>query len=131
MNRIEKYLNLAKREALKSVNDFRFGAILVVGKGIVSRGYNSFGKTHPLQNRMYPERYGTGLHAEIATLGNLRPYDTSGGELFVYRLRKDGSTGPAKPCNECEKILKTMDISRVFYSVGEINKKLIYCHFYL
>ncbi len=117
MKKITKYMRIARKEAEKSNDEFRFGSVVVAGKNIISRSFNQGSKTHPLQARMYPERVGTGLHAEVAALRGLRPYDVAGGEIYVYRLRDEGIPGKACPCSKCLEIIQSFNISRVFYSM--------------
>lgn len=116
MKRIVRYMRIAKKEALKSNDEFRFGAVLVRGNNIISTGYNQGSKTHPIQANMYPDRINTGLHAEIHTLVGLRPYDSDNSDMFIYRIRDDGSPGSAFPCSQCLIKLKEYNIRRVFYT---------------
>lgn len=40
-----------------------------------------------------------------------------GAVVFVSRTLGDGSLGCAKPCNDCEKVLRTVGVRKVYYSV--------------
>lgn len=93
------------------------GAVVVRGSNVIGRGYNQGWKTHPLQARLYPERPGKGLHAEIAALRGLRPYDVGKGTIYVVRLLSDEVWALAKPCVRCEEVLTEYNITRVFYSI--------------
>lgn len=121
MKRITRYMRIAHKEALKSEDEFRFGAVVVVGKNIVGKGFNQGSKTHPIQAEMYPNRVGTGLHAEIAALRGLRPYDVKNGEMFIYRLKDDGTVGAARPCDKCFEFIQDIGLVRVFFTSGNSN----------
>jgi len=116
--RRSRIMDLAARAARQSSDEFPTGAILIRGKNIVSTGWNQGSKTHPTQFKMYPNRPGTGLHAEIHTLQGLRPYDVQGADLYICRLKATGAYGLSKPCDECLAILKSYMIRRVFFSNG-------------
>lgn len=100
---------LAAREALKSPLRFKLGAVIRDGKHIISKAFN-IDKTHT--------KYGCGrwrtLHAEshaiyraIRSGCNLR-----GSVLYVYRHNRL----LAKPCPDCEKLIRNYGISKVVYS---------------
>jgi len=79
---------------------------------------NSYKKTHPVQEHFArlsgnPERIY--LHAEIAALlkcGTKTPHSIS-----VVRIKKDGSTGLAKPCPACMLAIKQWNIKEVNYTL--------------
>ena len=113
-----KYFRAALKQARGSVDpNFRVGAVLVRSKNIIALGSNGGYKTHPLQAEMYPERHWKGPHAEVMAVKHLRPYDVGGGDLFVYRILKDGKPALAKPCSKCLKFLYSKGVKRVFYTL--------------
>ena len=114
--RARKFIQLAGRWAANSSDEFPIGAVLVRGRNLVSTGWNQGCKTHPTQFRMYPQRPGTGLHAEVHALRALRPYDVAGTDLYVCRLKPTGSYGLAMPCSKCMGVLKDYSVRRVFFS---------------
>lgn len=54
-------------------------------------------------------------HAEQRLLRKL----DKGSEVYVARLRSDGSFGNAKPCKTCQRKLRIKGVSRVFYTISE------------
>lgn len=42
--------------------------------------------------------------------------DWSKVNVFVYRVKKDGGKGMARPCKACEAMLKNMGIKEIYYS---------------
>ena len=93
----------------------RLAAVIHKGKQIFALGINSFEKTHTLQGgsvRQY-------LHAEIAALLKRRYYDDlSSCSITVYR-ESHGKPALAKPCNQCQRIMKSMGIKKVYFSIAQ------------
>ena len=83
---------------------------------IISKGINSYQKTHPMQFRLAnktnrPHR--NYLHAEIAALVKARkePYG-----ILVVRITKSGLIRMARPCNICIMAIREAGIKNVYYS---------------
>lgn len=124
--RILHYLSLARNACYYS--DFvkaRLGAVLIYKGKVVSVGWNST-KTSPLQRQLNryrgynvdaSEAHNT-LHAEVSCLTKAKDLDIDWGRanLFIYRIKKDGSSGLAKPCKGCQALIKSMGIKNVYYS---------------
>lgn len=124
--RINHYLNLARNACYYS--DFmkaRLGAVLIYKGKVMSVGWNST-KTNPLQRQLNKyrgydvdasEAHNT-LHAEVACLTKARDLDIDWGRasIFVYRIKKDGSSGLARPCKGCQALIRSMGIKNVYYS---------------
>lgn len=89
----------------------RLGAVVVDKGHPISVGCNQ-SKTHP--NAPY-----TGLHAEIQAIKTSGRKSLDGCSIFVYRRRRDGKIGMARPCPHCMKEIKEMGIRWVYYSVPE------------
>ena len=111
--------------AVASMSDFhrhQLGCVVVDKHRIISSGFNSV-KCHPLQAQLDSEKYGREcpghIHAEIAALIPLMRdgADLSGASIYVYRQHKDKSLALARPCSNCEKIIKLMGIKKMFYTV--------------
>lgn len=127
--RINHYLKLAHNACFYS--DFakaRLGAVLIYKGKTVSVGWNST-KTSPLQRELNryrgydvdaPESHNT-LHAEVACLTKAKGLDIdwSRANLFVYRIKKNGSAGLARPCKGCQALIKSMGIKNVYYSTDD------------
>ena len=124
--RINHYFNLARNACYYS--DFmkaRLGAVLIYKGKVMSVGWNST-KTSPLQRQLNryrgydvdaSEAHNT-LHAEVACLTKVRDLDIDWGRasIFVYRIKKDGSSGLSYPCKGCMALIKSMGIKNIYYS---------------
>jgi deoxycytidylate deaminase len=100
-----------KRQHIKAVILDRKGRVLSVG-------YNSYIKTHPLQAkhaRAAGQPLRVYLHAEISALIKCRgkPY-----KIRVERQNKDGQYMMAKPCSICQHAIKKSGIKFIEYSIG-------------
>ena len=119
--RINRYLEIAKREALLSISAIhRHGAVIVQGNYIVSRGRNRT-KSHPVQKkydtyRAYRDCFTSNIHAEIDALIRSGNMDLSGSEIFLYRVTKGNNVGISKPCKACERALQDAGVSYVYYT---------------
>ena len=114
MNENKTIINLAATMALKSTHfsGHRLGAVVHYGKRIISTGFNQ-NKSHP-SVKQYNSTL-RGLHAEMhATIGC---GDLRQAQITVVRIRKDGSFGLAKPCEECRKFLWLRGIRKIYYSL--------------
>jgi tRNA(Arg) A34 adenosine deaminase TadA len=123
------FFNLAKRESFKSTSKFRLGAVVVdKRKNVLGVAANSMTKTHTAckhlkgrgtnEDTAYPF-----LHAEIRALLGLRIEDTQGGSIYVYRQRKDGTIGNARPCPGCLQVIKELGIRRIYFTVDNGYKQ--------
>lgn len=143
-NKDQKFISLAKEHACKNENYYttRLAALLVVGKRVVSVGYNQE-KTHPFQTRFQRHEDAVFLHAEtdainkaIKELGLERASREEISKafkkatLYIYRVKSPGLrysrddsrspmvSGLAKPCAGCEQAIRYYGINRVVYSVN-------------
>lgn len=109
-----KYFELAKKISRKSQHpQHKMGCVIVNRHAVISCAFNSM-KSHPVS-----KTHGNTLHAEISALIGLSYEDTSGGTVYVYRERQDGSLGMARPCPVCMEALKLANIKKVCYSSNE------------
>lgn len=53
------------------------------------------------------------IHAEVAVLKQLK---NAPGDLYIYRERKNGSLGMARPCSSCMVLIKQKGVKRIFYT---------------
>ncbi len=114
MNQI---LIAAINEAIRSNDTYLVGAVIHNKSKILSVGHNDGEKTHP---ESQIERFNTGHHAELSALTGIKHYDLKNLEITVVRiLRKDGSFGLAKPCENCMRIIEEYGIKKIHYSTGE------------
>ncbi len=114
---MNKFFLKAKLQAKKSNMKEKVGAVIVVGKSILS-GYNQ-PKTHPeFANPNIHLR--SSLHAELACLvGSKRGFAFDKARIFVYRETADGNPAMARPCEQCMKVLKELKIGEIYYTTKE------------
>ena len=129
-NRIHHYLKLAKNACYYSDNrKARLGCVMVYKNKIISVGYNLQEKTNPLQKKYNAARgynpdasYARNtVHAECHALLKARDLEIDWRKVnvFVFRIKKDGSKGLAKPCPACKAMMKNIGICNVYYSTEE------------
>ena len=84
----------------------------------ISVGYNSYTKTHPIQDHYakqagHPERIY--LHAEISAL--LKARDKHIHKIKVERYARDGSPMNASPCPVCTKAIQAWGVNFIEHTV--------------
>ena len=125
MSKADKaYFRAAKAVSLLSDHQtYKIGCVVVDRHRIISSGCNSKTKCHPLQAKLDTEKYGVScpgrVHAEIAALLPLirDKVDLSAASIFIFRKHKDGTLAMAKPCSNCQKVIKQLGIRKVFYTI--------------
>lgn len=107
IKKIFNYFEIAARVA-KSKNDertFLLGAVGIRKDGALVTSLN-----RPCQDRNYR------VHAERLLV---RKLDVNAPIVYVVRVRLcDGSFAMAKPCQDCERALKTKGVRRVYYTIS-------------
>lgn len=126
LNRINHYLDMAHHACYYSDNHkTRLGCVVVYKNKVISVGWN-MNKTNPLQKELNTYRgfdstsaYNS-LHAEVHALLKCKNLDIDWRRvnLFVYRIKKDGTRGMAKPCEACQALIRNMGIREVYYSTA-------------
>lgn len=104
---------------------YKLGAVIVHKHRIVSSGYNSLTRCHPIQAKLDTEKYGEPCpgkrHAEsdaiIPLLKNECNY--SGAVIYVARILKNGHTAMARPCSSCEKLIRQLGIKKMYYTIPD------------
>jgi len=82
----------------------------------LSVGHNDGEKTHP-ESKI--DWFNVGHHAELSALTGIKHYDLKNLEITVVRvLRKDGSLGNSRPCENCMRIIEEYGIKKIHYSTG-------------
>lgn len=114
MSRREEAVRLAAREALKSVETFRLGAVLLADGGrVVARGRNRNANACGLKS----------IHAEMDAVFKaavVKALSTRGLHLVVARVLRDGcTTGCSRPCDACARALARRGIGKVTYTTGD------------
>jgi deoxycytidylate deaminase len=92
----------------------RVASIICDKKGrIISKGVNSFSKSHPTQ-AYYAEKVGMVhrifLHSEISALVNCKE---QGHTIFVARVNRKGEPLPSSPCPICKMAILDAGIKEI------------------
>jgi tRNA(Arg) A34 adenosine deaminase TadA len=93
-------------------NTFKVGAALYKGKRLITAGCNTL-KTHTALARLSPYPH---IHAETAVILRHGIDNCAGLNLFVSRVRKDGTTAMAKPCEVCQQWIGLAKFKNVFFT---------------
>lgn len=90
---------------------------------LLAIGQNNPEKTHT-QALLLSQRFNIDndypyLHAETDLISRLwgKHYIDSGLKMVIIRLNKHGQLRCSKPCEKCEKILRALDIKKVWWSI--------------
>lgn len=97
--------------------NFRIGAALYDGKRLIVAKCNSY-KTTPRALRWYKYPH---LHAEFAVILHAGLDNCQGLTLTVARIKRDGSLGNAKPCQECQDLINHVGIKEIIYTTDSGN----------
>ena len=126
-SRILHYLKLAHNACYYSDNNkARLGCVLVYKNKVISVGWNMENKTNPLQKqynalRGYDPESSVAkntIHAEFSAMVKVKDEDLDFNKihLFVYRIKKNGAVGYARPCPACMGFAKNLGIKHIYYS---------------
>lgn len=97
---------------------------------VLSIGYCSYVKTHPLQAKFakkvnLPKK--EFLHAEAMAIIRLRPeHRRKAHTITVYRFNADGSPALAKPCPVCQSMIEAAGIKHVYYTTPDNDQGMQY-----
>ena len=101
---------------------YKLGAVIVHKHRIVSSGYKSLTRCHPIQAKLDTEKYGEACpgkrHAEIDAIFPLLKNGSnySGAVIYVARILKNGNIAMARPCSSCEKLIRQLGIKKMYYT---------------
>jgi len=109
MNRLEKGVRAAIRAAEQSeFYSHKVGAAVFVGSKLISIGCN--------KHKSHPKSLCWSQHAEFNSLIRKVDMNLSKAILYVVRLTRTNRISYARPCNECQKLINSLQIKRVFYT---------------
>ena len=111
-----RYIKLAIKVAKNSTSKFRLGAVLTKKKQVISIGYNAMRKTHPIQQQICNNDFLRGIHAEVHACVGVEENDLNKAVLYVVRIKKDDKLCMSKPCNDCQRFLYNVGVSKVHYT---------------
>lgn len=108
-------ITLAASVAVPKINNdprnFWLGAVGVRTDGVIVSAKNGACKESLAQGSgwSFPQ-----CHAEFRCVKKM----DRGGIVYVARVARDGSLAMAKPCRDCETLLRNKGIRRAYYSIG-------------
>lgn len=116
----EKFMALAIEVARANPVDNlqKMGAIVVKQGKVIGVGVNQK-RSDPFQKRFGKNSLCIYIHAEISAIKNsLKNTDgnLNGSSIYIARIKKDGSTGLAKPCPGCRGALAHFGIDSAFWT---------------
>ena len=120
----KSYFRAAK--AVSKMSDHpqhKIGCVVINKHTIISSGYNSRSKCHPLQAKIDTKRFGVEcrgcIHSETSALLPLirDGIDLTKASIYIYREHKNGTSAIARPCPGCESLIRACGIKKVFYSI--------------
>ena len=109
----EYFLELAKKEALKSQYDMRVGAVIVRKGTVVGRGFNQLRHTSKAKTA-WPS-----VHAEVAAILSTSRRLLNKSTIYVCRVKKDGTQGLSKPCDYCTSMIKYVSLKKIVFTTED------------
>lgn len=106
-----RWMSIARAFAAKSHHAIPVGAVLTYRGRFLSGGCNNAHRTHPEAKNATRV-----LHAEADAIVGLDRRRFVGATCWVYRERKDGTVGMAKPCATCHNFLAVLGVKVAIYT---------------
>ncbi len=88
----------------------KMGAVITIKNKPIAIGYNKYDKSHPCMGHKK-------THAELSAILSVRNKQRlKGATMIVFRRRKDGSLGNARPCERCQELLDSYGFKTFLYT---------------
>lgn len=114
-----KWFQLAAKLAkLSDHHTHKHGAVLVYKNRVVSLGFNQM-KSHSKSSHPFKS-----VHAEDSAIRTANKIN-KGSVLYVYRENKKGILAESRPCQHCLKMLRSIGITQIYYSINNGYKSEI------
>ena len=115
----QSILSLAEKQALRSLHEFRHGAILVKDGQIIGSGFNKYSNHIPKNARGR-----SSLHAEEAAIKKLvSSKSCENARMYVVRVASYGLAN-SKPCARCQNLMKNFGVKQCVYSTQDGIEKM-------
>lgn len=116
MAKVERYFRLAQNVALKGDaknvrRHYRLGAV-----GIRSDGTTVTANNVPCRQ----------LHAQAHAEARLVRKLDRDADVYVVRIRRDGTLASARPCPGCQKTMRLRGVRRCYYSISDNEYGVLY-----
>ena len=103
---------------------WKLAAGVVLKNNLLATGVNSY-KTHPMMLKYGKNSEAIFIHAEIEALKNalrlVEPVILTKCDLYVVRVRRDGSYGCARPCVGCGRAISEFGLRNVYWTENDAN----------
>lgn len=111
-------------QSMSQLSDYsvKIGCVIVDKHRIISSGYNSDTKCHPIQASLDTKFFNCAccgkVHAETMAIIPLlkTKCDYSRATIYTYREYKDGSLAMSRPCPRCMQLIKQLGITKIKYT---------------
>ena len=116
----DRLFDLAKNVAHNSpYGKIRHGALLVKGGSVRNvafnkENYSSFGTRFRSQHKGHAT-----VHAELGCILGMPRNVTTGADVYVCRINREGDFRIRKPCTMCHEALKHVGVKRVYYTTND------------
>jgi deoxycytidylate deaminase len=110
----QKYMDIAKEQAIKSVVKFKHGACIVKNNKVIGVGFNM--SSYCLGEGWMKHIKISGIHAELSAIINTPKHRLKNSVLYVVRVNDRGGFNNSKPCEKCSKNIIKYKIRVVYYS---------------
>jgi pyrimidine deaminase RibD-like protein len=93
-----------------------FGCVIKKGGAVQAVGWNIL-KSEPYY---LDDHSNCSIHAEMHALRQMN-YEAKGCVMFVARALRGGGSGLAKPCDDCQEVIRKAGVKRVVYTIDNEN----------
>ena len=118
--KVKRYFDLGRNLAYNSpYGKIRHGAVLIKGGSVLNASFNKDKYTSFGSRFRSPTRGHATVHAEIGCVLGLPRSVTSGADVYVCRINRNGEFRNSKPCTMCHEALKHVGVKRVYYTTND------------
>jgi len=124
--KVTEYFEKAREAALAKRNDFRnfyVGAVGIRSDGAVVSATNGPAVLNEKEKSKGRKHSFPQAHAEYRLCRKL----DVGAIVFVYRVKRGSKkVGKARPCEDCQRVLRAVGVSKVYYTINEFEYGVMY-----
>ena len=114
-----RYLDQARNMAYNSpYGNIRHGAVLVKGGSVINVSCNKNNFSYFGSRFRTAARGHATAHAELGCILGISRSSTTGSDLYVCRINKEGVFRFSKPCSMCHDVMKHVGVKRVYYTTN-------------
>lgn len=121
-DKIERFINVACKEAQKSTMEKKHGSVLVYRNKIIGSGYNYFTPSSGRIHSKRPDNLESGrfsIHAEVSCIRSVEPEKRKyipESILIVVRIDSERNYTQSKPCKNCCRVIEKYKIKKIIHS---------------